>query len=216
MLYLPTSSAHCGGASASRKIDLTPFFCLAVGLAHWLDASDPTTSPAAEGPNLHPTVAQVEFFEAKVRPVLSENCFRCHGEDEDQRQAGLRLDGLAHMLQGGDSGPAIVPYEPDKSLVIEAVRYKNEDTSMPPNKKLRDEEIAALTEWVAMGTPWPGFDPTAIATTARKKTDAVNWEFFRQKHWSFRPITKPEPPPVTDSAWPPNAIDSLVLARLAA
>ena len=179
--------------------------------APWLDAND---SQAVKGLNLRPTTAQIEFFETKVRPVLSENCFRCHGEDAEERQAGLRLDGLAHILKGGESGPVIVPSEPDKSLVIEAVRYKNEDTSMPPSKKLRDEEIAALTEWVTMGAPWPGFDPEAMANDAPKKTATIDWDSFRQNHWSFRPIANPLPPSVGDRSWPKNEIDFFVLKEL--
>jgi cytochrome c553 len=171
-------------------------------------------APAMNGPNLKPTAAQVEFFENKVRPVLAESCFRCHGEDEDKRKAGLRLDGLAHILTGGDSGSAIIPNDPEKSLVIESIRYKNDDTAMPPKKKLRDEQIAALTEWVAMGAPWPGFDPEALALAAKKEAEPYDWELFRKDHWSFRPIADPQPPTVKNSSWPKNDIDRFVLARM--
>jgi len=188
----------------------------------WALSSDSHTPAVTEevktatmsGPNFKPTAAQIEFFENEVRPVLAENCFRCHGEDEDERNAGLRLDGLAHILRGGDSGPAIVPNDPDKSLVIEAIRYKNEDSAMPPKKKLRDKEIAALTEWVAMGAPWPGFDPEALAAAAKKETETYDWDLFRQDHWSFRPIADPQPPKVSDSSWPKNDIDRFVLSRM--
>ena len=184
---------------------------MAGSFVSWLDAND---SQTVEGLNVKPTPAQIEFFETKVRPVLSENCFRCHGEDADERQAGLRLDDLGHILKGGDSGAAVVPNKPDKSLVIEAVRYKNEDTSMPPSKKLRDEEIAALTQWVAMGAPWPGFDPATMATDAPKKKANIDWEQLRLDHWSFRPIAASPVPSVNDTSWPKNDIDSFVLAGL--
>ena len=103
----------------------------------------------------------VEFFEAKIRPILAQSCVGCHGEDK--QKGGLRLDTRENLLKGGsDEGKVIKviePGDPSKSLIIEAIGYKNEDTQMPPLKKkqsmkLSDEKIAAMTEWVKMGAPY--------------------------------------------------------------
>src|SRR3954469_16673691 len=88
--------------------------------------------------------AAVEFFEAKVRPILVEHCQSCHGAEKQKN--GLRLDSAAAVRKGGESGPVISPGEPEKSRLIEAVRQTGE-LKMPPKAKLPDEAIAALTEW---------------------------------------------------------------------
>src|SRR5688500_8322813 len=91
-----------------------------------------------------PTPQQAKFFEEKVRPVLAANCFKCHS---DQQQKGeLRLDSAEAALAGGESGPVIIPGKPDESLLVEAIKY--ESLEMPPDGKLGEEAIAALTEWV--------------------------------------------------------------------
>ena len=96
--------------------------------------------------------AQEEFFEAKIRPLLADNCFECHGAEK--HKGGLRLDVRAGMLKGGDTGPAIVPGKPDDSSLIGAIRYEG-DVQMPPKKKLKSDEIATLTDWVKRGAFGP-------------------------------------------------------------
>jgi hypothetical protein len=97
--------------------------------------------------------AKMTFFEKEVRPLLANRCYECHGEKK--QKGGLRADHITHLKAGGDSGPAVVPGEVEKSAIIEAVRYKNSDLEMPPKEKLPDAEIAVLEKWVAMGAPWP-------------------------------------------------------------
>src|SRR3954454_4107681 len=80
----------------------------------------------------------VEFFESKIRPVFVERCIRCHGPEK--QKANLRLDSAAAMLQGGLTGPAVVPVHPEKSLLIEAIHQKG-DLKMPPDGKLPAETI---------------------------------------------------------------------------
>ena len=81
--------------------------------------------------------AGVEFFEKKIRPVLVEHCYDCHSADAKKVKGGLLLDTREGSLKGGDNGPALVPGNPDKSLLIKAVRYTDPDLQMPPkNKKL--------------------------------------------------------------------------------
>ncbi|NJM55800.1 MAG: hypothetical protein HC841_07845 [Verrucomicrobiae bacterium] len=95
--------------------------------------------------------AGLEFFEAKVRPLLIERCHECHADKK--QKGGLRLDSKHGWQQGGDSGAALVPGKPDASLLIRAVRWTDKDLEMPPKQKLSDAEIAVLTQWVAMGAP---------------------------------------------------------------
>src|SRR5580765_1923964 len=91
-----------------------------------------------------------EYFESSVRPVLAANCYDCHG---DQRMGGLRLDSREGLLKGGRSGPAIVPGDPDKSLMIQAVRQTTA-LKMPKGGTLKPAEVEALTEWVKAGAVW--------------------------------------------------------------
>ena len=85
---------------------------------------------AAESP---PTTEQLNFFEKKIRPVLVEKCSKCHGS-EGSPKAGLRLDSREAMRRGGDNGPAVIPGNAKGSLLLEAIRYDDPDTAMPPKK----------------------------------------------------------------------------------
>jgi hypothetical protein len=151
-----------------------------------------------------PTPAQLQFFENKVRPVLADNCYKCHSHQAEKVKAGLFLDTREGVLAGGESGPAIVPGDPEKSLLIKAIRYTNPDLQMPPKgKKLSDEQIADLTTWVKMGAPDP-----------RVGGVAKNWSDSGKKHWAWQPVTKSSPPPVKDSAWCQSPVDNFILAKL--
>src|ERR1041385_5218488 len=102
------------------------------------------------------TPKELEFFEQKIRPILSENCYKCHSQAAEKIKGGLLLDSRDGVLKGGDSGPAIVPGNPDKSLLIKAVRYTDKDLQMPPaEKQLASTQIADLEAWVKMGAPDP-------------------------------------------------------------
>jgi len=95
-----------------------------------------------------PESSGIEFFEKHVRPVLVENCYKCHSAEAEKLKGGLHLDSKEGVLKGGDTGPAIVPGQPDKSLLIKAVRYADENLQMPPKgKKLTAEQIADLAEF---------------------------------------------------------------------
>src|SRR2546426_6684560 len=115
--------------------------------------------PASQTP---PTAQSVEYFEAKVRPVLAANCYDCH---TDERMGGLRLDSREGLLKGGESGPAIVPGDPDKSLMIQAIR-QTDKLKMPKGGRLKLEEIDALTEWVKAGAVWPTFAASVNTSSA--------------------------------------------------
>jgi mono/diheme cytochrome c family protein len=150
------------------------------------------------------TAAQTQFFESKIRPILSENCYQCHSRQAQRLKAGLFLDTKADMLKGGDSGPALVPGDPEKSLVIKAVRYTDSDLQMPPKgKKLSDSQIADLEAWVKMGAP----DPRTAGAVAKTAADGKN-------HWAWKPVKKPAPPEVKDTAWAKTPVDNFILAKL--
>ncbi|MGN6545517.1 MAG: PSD1 and planctomycete cytochrome C domain-containing protein [Aureliella sp.] len=151
--------------------------------------------------------AGVEFFEKQVRPLLVQHCYECHAGSEES--GGLLVDAREHLLAGGDSGPAIVPGKPDKSLLIEAVSYKNQDLQMPPQSRLSDAEIATLTEWIERGAP----DPRQAAAPAAAPVKGMSLEDGRQ-FWAFQPVADPTLPEVQRKEWVQTPIDAFILAKL--
>ena len=116
----------------------------------------------------------VAFFEAKIRPVLAKTCVGCHGPEK--QKGGLRMDTREHLLAGGKEDEktivVVVPGDPAKSMIIEAIEYKNEDLQMPPPKKgkpmkLTEQEINDLKEWVKMNAPY-GEKPVEPSKDAEK------------------------------------------------
>ena len=109
---------------------------------------------------------RITFFREHVRPVLVENCLRCHNPTRMRRAGRLDQTTMAGLLTGGLSGPAIVPGRPDESLLIKAVRWVDEDLQMPmAEDKLADDRIAALEKWIADGAVWEAFSYTPPAKT---------------------------------------------------
>lgn len=157
-----------------------------------------------------PDPAAAEFFEKRVRPVLAARCQECHGAK--QQKGGLRLDSLAAILAGGDSGPALEPGRPDSSLLIDAVRY-GQVFQMPPKGKLPEDEVAALVEWVRNGAPWPNAEPVAAAP-ATAAGPLITGE--QRAFWAFQPPAEPPLPQVKDASWPASPLDRFVLAKLEA
>ncbi|HZY84798.1 MAG TPA: DUF1549 domain-containing protein, partial [Gemmataceae bacterium] len=146
----------------------------------------------ASGPS---APAAAAFFESKVRPVLVGSCLRCHGAKK--QRGDLRLDSRASLLKGGAHGPAVVPGDPDKSLLIQAVRRAHEGVKMPPNKRLPDAEVRALAAWVKGGAVWPEGAASALR---------------EERPWAFRPLRPVEPP--DSSGKSANPIDRFIHARL--
>ncbi len=170
-------------------------------------------SPAAAEAKDDPTfdAQSLEFFESKVRPLFVAHCYECHGPEVDEPKGGLRMTGRAALLAGGDTGPAIVPGKPKKSLLIDAVNY-GDLYEMPPDSKLAPEQIAILTKWVETGAAWPA-DET---TTARATDGTFDLEARRASHWCWQPVKPQDPPAVRDEAWPSQPLDRFILARLEA
>jgi cytochrome c553 len=154
------------------------------------------------------TPEQASFFETKVRPLLANNCYSCHG-DGDQK-AGLRVDSREAVLKGNTGGPVIVPGDPEHSRLIGAVHYEGA-VKMPPAGKLKADEIAALAEWIKMGAPWPA----AKAGAPTGKPGMVVTDAQRNR-WPFARFSKPALPPVKLAAWCRTPIDRFILAKLEA
>lgn len=108
-----------------------------------------------EAGQLNAAQAELEFFEKRVRPLLVERCYKCHSVTGEKVKGGLLMDSREDLLKGGDTGSALVPGDPEKSLLITAVHYTNEDLMMPPKTKLPAKEVADLTAWVKAGAVWP-------------------------------------------------------------
>lgn len=170
--------------------------------------------PVAEEPAAATALSadMADYFETSVRPVLVEHCYACHGPGK--QKAGLRVDSLASLLQGGDSGPAVVQGDPEQSRLIQALTHEG-DTKMPPDEKLPQEQIDALTEWVRMGAPWPGVD-AASAKAGQPLTIEEQVAEARASHWAFKPVQSPALPVAADPAWNESPIDKLIFDKLAA
>jgi hypothetical protein len=151
------------------------------------------------------SAGDADFFETRVRPLLANNCFECHGEKK--QEAGLRLDVRKPAMRGGDEGPVIRPGSPDESKLMAAVRYAG-DVQMPPRGKLPAEQIETLAAWIARGAPWPEH-----ATTESAADDPA---VAAKNHWAFQPVRLPPAPSVQRVGWLKEPLDSFVLARLEA
>ncbi|MBI4906836.1 MAG: PSD1 domain-containing protein [Acidobacteria bacterium] len=162
--------------------------------------------PDAAKPADKPTAEQLEFFEAKIRPVLAKNCYACHGSGTKNAMGGLFLDTKAGLMKGGANGPALIPGNPNESILIKAVRH--EGRKMPPAGKLPDAAIADLEKWVAMGAPDP-----RVGAAAEWKESKVDIEKGRQ-YWAFQNPVKPASPKVRNAKWSTQPVDRLLLARL--
>jgi hypothetical protein len=132
-------------------------------------------------------------FNRDIRPILSNKCLACHGQDPKAVQAGLKLnvrDSATAKL--GDGVIAIVPGHPEKSALITRIESKDPDVMMPPtgsNKTITDEDRATLKRWILEGAEY-------------------------KQHWAFVPPTRPALPKVEQKGWARNAIDTFVLAKM--
>ena len=156
-----------------------------------------------------PTPEQSRFFEEKVRPLLVEQCFRCHSETK--QEGDLRLDARSAILAGGESGPAVVVGKPDDSLLIDAVRYRS--LEMPPDRRLPKSEVDVLVKWVEMGAPWPGSGDEDVLIPRRPGLAITDAD---RNYWAFQPIRRPDVPDDSTTTWDDQPIDGFVFSRLAA
>ncbi|MCX7605496.1 MAG: PSD1 and planctomycete cytochrome C domain-containing protein [Bryobacteraceae bacterium] len=148
-------------------------------------------------------------FRRDIEPLLARRCVPCHNASVSNN--GLRLDDPEAMLAGGYSGPVIVPGRPDESKLLQRVTSTKKGFQMPPaGPPLSPAEIAVLRSWIEAGARVPARDkPPAASAPSAPASAAVS-----NTHWSFRPITRPEPPAVALRSWVRNPIDRFILARL--
>jgi hypothetical protein len=154
------------------------------------------------------TEQQLEFFENRVRPLLVERCYKCHGNDPDSLEGGLHLTSRELILAGGDSGPAIDLEHPDDSLLLSAVEY-GDLFQMPPDSRLPEDDIRILRKWIHDGAAWPagGAAPVVLGST-------FDLDARRESHWCWRPVVRPQVPETGD-AWALDPLDRFVIAKLA-
>ncbi|MGB8169300.1 MAG: PSD1 and planctomycete cytochrome C domain-containing protein [Chthoniobacteraceae bacterium] len=150
------------------------------------------------------TPEEAEFFEKKIRPVLAEQCYKCHGPEK--QKGDVRLDSRAALLKPAEDGPIATPGKPEESELIKSIRHSGDSKMPAKGEKLPEDQIAALEEWVKMGMPWPESDkpPTPGASTEKTKS-----------HWSWQPVQNPALPAVKDEKkWARGEIDQFILAKL--
>lgn len=140
------------------------------------------------------------FFETRIRPVLANNCFACHAGSQ---LGGLRLDSEAAMFKGGKSGPAIVAGDAASSLLMQTVRQTHSRLKMPPQGRLRPEELADLAAWIDRGAAWP-------RTAAAKPSATVQISGEQRAFWAFQPIRKPAVPHPRNGTSAQTNIDKLL------
>ncbi len=170
-------------------------------------AQSPT--PASAAP------AGIEFFETRIRPVLAQDCYECHRTGKKLR-GGLALDHRQALLLGGDSGPALVPGNPDASLLLRVIRHEVPDLAMPRNgAQLEPGVLRDFEQWIRMGAPDPRDAPPSDAAV-ESDTDWPAILARRKQWWSFQPITDPPVPPPVQPGDSTHPIDRFIRARLAA
>lgn len=138
------------------------------------------------------TARKAPDYQREIRPILSDNCFHCHGPDASTRMAGLRIDLKEYALEDRKRGAAIVPGRPAESLLYKRITEQNAARRMPPpsaHKSLSAAQVETIKTWIEAGAPW-------------------------QEHWAFQPVKAHKPPAVVNSAWVKTPIDRFILSRL--
>ena len=184
-----------------RSLTVVSGACLALACAATIaSAADPTDA---------------DFFESRVRPLLAEHCYACHSAGPRSSRGACFWTTLEAMRKGGQTGPAVVPGKLDESLLIQAVRYEDELTKMPPKGKLPAASIAVLEQWVKAGALGPEARSNLRRRLSSQKSRGINFAEAR-KHWAYQPIKRHEPPAVKNASWCKSPIDPFILARLEA
>ena len=161
------------------------------------------TSASAQ---IQPNKEQIQFFESKIQPVLSDSCYECHSKEAGQKKGGLSLDTRFGLRLGGNSGPGVVSGILEESWIWLAISHTEPDYEMPPKSKLPYEVLADFKTWIEMGAPDPRESEKEVVT-------GINIEEGK-KFWSFQTPRRKTPPMVSDPAWSRTAIDQFVYAKL--
>lgn len=175
---------------------------LALCLTAVASADEANENPAA------PTAEGIKFFETKIRPVLIDNCYRCHSSEGQGLRGGLGVDSRDALLAGGESGPAVVPGDLEQSWLWNAINHR--DFAMPPKQKLPPEVIEDFRQWIVMGAPDPRVATGVVVKSRVTEEDITQGKQF----WAFKPPVKPTIP--TGSDWASSKIDRLVEQQYAA
>src|SRR4051812_36253173 len=176
---------------------LHPFVCYAALI--WTVKAAAADDPAATA-----------FFESKIRPVLVKNCYECHSIESGKSKGGLQLDSKQGIRTGGDTGPAVVPGDPGKSLLLSAIRHTDPDLEMPAKKpKLPDTVITDFETWIKAGAA----DTRETLAKAATERPPVDLEAGR-KFWSYKKPVAAAPPEETQKDWPRRELDRFILAKL--
>lgn len=186
------------------RLSLMSFVLVCVTTVVTAHADDAVSGPSRD---------QEAFFEAKVRPLLVQHCYDCHGPDSGKGEADLRVDSLEALMKGGKSGPALVAGQANQSLIMLAVKHDGA-VAMPPKKKLAPQEIESLAKWIAVGAPWPG--AKAVSEPTHSAETPHHWSDEARRFWAFQPVRAVVPPSVRDAQWPLTPIDRFILSRLEA
>ncbi|MEO7318443.1 MAG: DUF1549 domain-containing protein, partial [Chthoniobacteraceae bacterium] len=151
----------------------------------------------------------LDFFENKIRPILKENCYKCHSLEAGKAKGGLTLDTRDGWEKGGENGAAMEPGKIETSLLLKAISYEDPDLQMPPKgEKLTPQQIADLTQWVKMGAPDPRVGSAEIKSKLSGLTDQA------RHHWAYQPVKNPALPAVKNRQWPRTPVDAFILAKL--
>ncbi|MDB4793313.1 PSD1 and planctomycete cytochrome C domain-containing protein, partial [bacterium] len=157
-------------------------------------------------------MANVDFFEKRIRPMLVKHCYECHSEQEKEQMGGLLLDRQSGWLKGGETTMAVIPGEPQSSLLMEAILYKNENLQMPPEGKLSDVEIKYFEDWIQRGAPGPEND---LGDSEFSQLGDQEFLFEQAKqHWAFQPIAKTTPLQVDNAMFNRQPIDQFIFAKM--
>lgn len=207
------------GAPAGRvawMLSAMALFCSNVATERVTLAQPPASppvlaNPAAVADAVEKTAeqdARLKFFEQEVRPLFARHCVACHAA-ETKPAGGLRVDDRRGLLAGGASGPAVVPGQPAASNLLKRVAQDAKRRMPAEGEPLTDDEIAALTKWIADGAVWPALD-------VKVARDNSEYAALRQSHWAWQPLKTPPIPAVRNAEWPRDDVDRFILARLEA
>jgi len=153
------------------------------------------------------TALDNRLFESKIRPLLTQRCYKCHSNSAGKSEGGLLLDSRDGIRKGGDRGPAVVPGKPDESLLFTAISHTDPDFRMPPKgKRVSDDLLRDVRTWIRMGAP----DPREQTDTVRPPVDIE----AGRKFWSMRPPVPHDLPDTKNSSWPVSDLDHFILAKL--
>lgn len=167
---------------------------------------------AVASPTVELKKTELDFFEGKIRPILADNCYKCHSIEKGKSKGGLTLDTRAALLKGGENGAVIKPGDPENSVLITAINYNDPDLQMPPKgEKLAAQQIADLTDWIRMGAPDPR--ETVKAIGSGKLTGLTD---KARQHWAYQPVKKPALPTNKNQQWCRTPIDAFILHALEA